>query len=424
MEEKRGPIKISLKTSLVLILIFLVIVVTMYLVICSYKQSDQGDINITGNPEINFVPGAIEDFSLQFLKMENNKNNMIYSPLSIKYALNLLNEGANGNTKTQIEQVIRGIKLTQYKNIDNILSLANGIYIRDDYSKYVKSEYINNVKNKYNAEIKFDRFKNATNINKWIEEKTLGKIKNMIRDNTISNKNTKMVLLNALAIDMEWKTPFEGENTIGREFNLINGSKMKATTMQLETSNREISYYESSDITSVKMDLKKYENTELEFIAVMPKENLDNYINKVTIKDIDKILDNSKLASDTDNGLKIYIPKFSFDYKLKLKEDLIKLGIKEAFDLENADFTNMTNDKTGLYVSDALHNANIDFSEKGIKASAATGMIMTVKASIDENSPKIIEINRPFLYLIKDKNTNEVWFVGTVYEPNLWNNKN
>ena len=74
-----------------------------------------------------------------------------------------------------------------------------------------------------------------------------------------------------------------------------------------------------------------------------------------------------------------------------------------------------------LYVSDALHKANIDFTEKGVKAAAVTVFIMKDNAMIaKENKPEEIKINKPFLYLIRDKNTKEIWFVGTVYEPNLW----
>ena len=94
------------------------------------------------------------------------------------------------------------------------------------------------------------------------------------------------------------------------------------------------------------------------------------------------------------------------------------LGITDAFDENLADFSNMSD--TELYVSDALHKADIDFSEESVKAAAVTvGTIST--ASIGENDePEEIKIDRPFLFFIKDKSTDEIWFVGTVYEPNSW----
>lgn len=78
---------------------------------------------------------------------------------------------------------------------------------------------------------------------------------------------------------------------------------------------------------------------------------------------------------------------------------------------------------TNLYVSDAIHKSNIEFSEEGTKAAAVTVFAISDKATIgDENTPIEININKPFIFLIKDKNTNEIWFAGTVYEPNLWEN--
>ena len=80
-------------------------------------------------------------------------------------------------------------------------------------SKYIKEEYTNTLINKYNAEIKYDSFKNAKNINKWIENKTFGQIKNMLQDEMVTNPDSSMVLINALAIDMAWKDAFEGKDT-------------------------------------------------------------------------------------------------------------------------------------------------------------------------------------------------------------------
>ena len=136
------------------------------------------------------------------------------------------------------------------------------------------------------------------------------------------------------------------------------------------------------------------------------------------------MLSKTTLASETKDGVEIYMPRFSFEYDLELRQDLINLGITDAFDEGTADFSNMAELQAGenLYVGDALHKANIDFTEKGIKAAAVTLFIMKTNAIIMEEpkEPETIRIDKPFLYLIKDKNTDEIWFVGTVYQPNSW----
>jgi len=362
------------------------------------------------------------DFDFTFLKMENNKKNMLYSPLSIEYALKMLEEGAAGNTLAEINKVAGNIQLPKYSNIDKVLSLANGLFIRNTYFEFVKQEYINALKEKYDAEIKQDEFKDAKNTNQWIEDKTLGIIKNMLSDEMVQNPDLEMLIINALAIDMEWIYRFGDDDTWGQKFYLDDGKEMIATTMtKHEISVKEIAYYKNDDITVLTMDLKNYNGTQFEFMAIMPKENLSGYVEKVSKEQIDEIDKNLKLSSDEEDGVNIKIPKFKFSYDLKLKEDLMKLGIKDAFDGNRANFSNMA--KRELYVSEALHKADIEFTEKGVKAAAVTVFAMLDGAAMPrEVHPVDIIIDRPFMFIIRDKNAKNIWFTGTVYEPNSWEN--
>ena len=418
MERKQT--KISLQKALLICLMVLVIIFLIEIALTPKTIENetipqiQNEIEDKSTKDIDNT-----DFSTVFLKIENNKKNTIYSPLSIKYALKMLEEGANGDTKTQINDVIGDVNLTKYDSLDKVLSFANAVYIRDTYSSFVKDSYKNSVMQKYDAEIKYDEFKNAKNVNTWIENKTLGIIKNMLKDNIVQNPNTEMLLINALAIDMEWENRFQDKDTQGADFYLENGNTMNATTMHQETSSNNISYYKDNKLTALSMDLKKYGDRQLEFIAIMPNDNLSEYVKTFDVNELNNITKKLIKASETKNGLNIYIPKFSFNYDLKLKNDLIKLGITDAFDEILADFSNMSNRE--LFASDALHKANIDFTEKGVKASAVTVIIMMDKAMIMEtNRPEEVKIDKPFVFVIRDKDTDEIWFIGTVYEPNSW----
>lgn len=418
MEEKK-ELKIKLKTAVIAIIIVAIILVVIFaLVINKNKQEEAGE-NTTIS-EIDSNEQILEsDFSLKFLKLENKKQNMVYSPLSIKYALNMLNEGAVGNTKTQIENVIGDLNLIKYNTIDEVLSLANSVYIRDTFAEYVKENYRRTITEKYNAEVNYDSFSNATNINKWIEDKTLGIIKNMLDDETVQDPTNNMILINALAIDMGWENPFDTSDTYGEDFYLEDGNAMTATMMNKETMGDDVSYYKDNDITALTMNLQEYDNMQFEFVAIMPEENLSDYIETLTIEDVNTILEDTTLASDTPYGVDISIPKFSFDYNLQLKQDLMDLGMTDAFDENLADFSNMTSER--LYVGDALHKADIDFSEEGIRAAAVTVLTMRTTVMLpDDDQPEEIKIDKPFVYFIRDKQTNEIWFVGTVYEPNSW----
>ena len=289
MQENK-ELKIKLKTAIILIVILLIAVVAIFALIINKEEqiTSKGGSSIVGN-ESDKQQVVQSDFSMKFLKLENDKQNMIYSPLSIKYALKMLNEGANGNTKTQIENVIGELDLTKYNNIDKVLSLANGVYIRDTYAKYVKEDYKKILTEKYNAEINYDSFNNANNINSWIENKTLGIIKNMLRDETVQNPDNEMILVNALAIDMEWEDSFDSKDTRGADFYLEDGSSMNATTMHLETSSDSVSYYKDKGITALTMDLKEYDDTQLEFMTIMPDTDLTNYVDTLTSEKINEI---------------------------------------------------------------------------------------------------------------------------------------
>ena len=107
---------------------------------------------------------------------------------------------------------------------------------------------------------------------------------------------------------------------------------------------------------------------------------------------------------------------------MNLKEALNKLGITDIFEEGKADLSNLTT--TESYISDALHKTNIDFSNDGIKAASVTleggrgggdcGFDFTYKPPVEDIS---ITFNRPYIYLVMDKDSGEVWFVGTVYNP-------
>jgi len=360
------------------------------------------------------------EFDFAFLKMENKKKNKLYSPLSIEYALKMLQEGAAGNTLAEINKLVENIELPKYTNIEEVLSFANGLFIRNAFFESVKGGFINTLKEKYDAEVKKDEFRDAKNVNQWIEDKTLGIIKNMLEDEMFENTDLKMLIINALAIDMEWVHKFRDDNTRGQKFYLDDGKEMIATTMtNEEVTAKEIAYYKNDDITVLTMDLRDYNGTQFEFMAIMPKENLSGYVEKVTKAQIDEIDKNLKLSSDEEGGVNIKIPKFKFDYSLKLKEDLINLGINDAFDASVANFSKMANQP--LYVSDALHKADIEFTEKGVKAAAVTifgmmgsGVFQKVYQPVD------IIIDKPFMFIIRDKMAKNIWFTGTVYEPNSW----
>lgn len=472
-------------------------------VITTKKKEVYSEYRMSGN--------QLEAFDLYFLQLENAKKNKIYSPLSIKYALEMLGEGAKGETKEQIDNIIGEYKAKKYTNSEH-MSFANAMFIKNTFKEKVKQNYITKLSNNYNAEIIYDSFITPDNANNWVSNKTFGLIDNLFDDISAND----YILVNALAIDMEWNkkiqaslnangyqdqysVSFKHENysayvpvisgerygsisfnnnsinakaveigatinnydivktlgeenirkTITEEYKeyLAKGGcgeldnknvdeyvtqfikELDSNYKQLKTST-DFKFYTDDKVKAFAKDLKEYNGTTLQYVGIMPtKENLDQYIKNTDKEKITSVINNLKeIKNENFTEGKITkitgkIPLFKFDYELSLMDDLKQLGIKNVFDANKADITNITSVK-GSYISSASHKANIEFSNEGIKAAAATqeGGLGSTTCGFEHLYDVPIEVidltfDNPYMFIIRDKKTGEVWFMGTVYEP-------
>lgn len=546
--KKDKKIKISLKTFLiVIILMILIFAISTYVIILNLNKNEQTpkDISLKNLSATNNVDNKknqtennnlsntfnVSEFDFSFLKLENQEENKVYSPLSIKYALKMLEEGTTGDSKSQITKVIENYNLTKYNSNTN-MSLANALFIRDSFKNEVKEDYINTLKTKYDADVIFDSFSTPENVNSWISNKTLKIINNLVEE-IDSDKN--FLLVNALGIDMEWKNKFLepinwecsyahenfrweapmqvfsnefGENksqisgmgivasinnydiiteigeenikkTVGDEFkkwaknltetdweydsifegNLTDEKIEEKLTQYLEggkyygqydsegyiselNSNyknihcsTDFSLYVDENVKAFSKDLKEYDGTTLQYVGIMPiTEDLDSYIKNADESQINNIVNNLKdlklenFKKGVVTKITGYIPKFEFEYDLKLKEDLEKLGITDIFVQGRANLTKICDDEE-VYINEAVHKANIEFTQDGIKAAAATmfgggGGGESFDYFYDVPVEEIdLTFDKPYMFLIRDKETGEIWFTGTVYEPLLWENE-
>ena len=163
-------------------------------------------------------------------------------------------------------------------------------------------------------------------------------------------------------------------------------------------------------------------------------QDLDEYVKNITVQDINTLLGQLKKIelNNFKDGVvtKItgFIPKFKFDYELDLMNDLKTLGIKNVFESGKADLKNITSDD--LYINKVSHKSNIEFTQDGIKASAVTyaggkGSGGTFDYYYDVPVEEIdLTFDKPYMFIIRDKKTEEVWFTGTVYNPLLYSEDN
>lgn len=502
--------------NLVVIIIIIVLLALLgaYFVLTKGNKDNKKDV-ISNEPKkvsaYRMSGNSIEDFDLAFLMLESGEKNKLYSPLSIKYALAMLSEGAKGSTKEQIDDIVGGYKSNKYVNSNN-MSFANAVFINNTYKNQVKESYAKNLNNKYNAEVIYDDFTSANTINSWVSNKTFNLVNNILDDKTVKDKY--FFLINALAIDMEWnkniqatasnflgqykvqyshenywtsipiitdsyeKLNFNGQDvdsveigasinnydivsTLGRDNikktitdaytnwlkdpenyelaklnnNLDVDKYVEEFIKQLDSNYKKVDtstdYYMYTDdnVKAFAKDLKTYNGTTLEYVGIMPtNESLTDYIKNTNAKKINNIISSLKtIESDNFEKGKVTkitgkIPLFKYEYELQLVDDLKALGITNIFDKDKADLSEIA---TGAYVDSAIHKANIEFSNDGIKAAAATivgGYGSAAGGEFDYlfEVPVVtidLTFDKPYMYIIRDKDTGEVWFTGTVYNP-------
>ena len=346
-----------------------------------------------------------------------DKKNIMISPLSVSLALAMTYNGAEGETRAQMEEMLHKAGLTpdeinqSYKTLVEalkghdarvMLEIANAIFYDEDFS--VKSDFLNTNKSSYDAEIKAlnfeDREKTLRTINDWVNDKTHKKIEKILDD--ISPYDI-MVLLNAVYFNGEWTHRFEKENTTDRAFYLSDGSSTDVPTMMIE---EEFNYFGNNQMEMLELP---YGGGKYSMIIFLPREgtSVDQTISLLTPENMESWSEQMAKQQKT-----VYLPRFEFGYGKKLNDELKALGMVDAFN-GNANFKGI-NEALQLLISEVIHKSYIKVDEKGTEAAAVTAVVIRLTSVGPGNS---FEVDHPFAFTIKEKDTNAILFIGKVLNP-------
>ncbi len=371
--------------------------------------------------------GAEMNFGVDLLKKcyENKKEgvkNLLISPLSVSAALSMTANGADGETLGEMEKVLgNGLSLDEMNEymayyISQLpdeekekIYLADSIWFKDDPTLKVYDEFLETNKKYYNAEIYKSAFEPDTivkDVNSWVNRNTQGMIPTLITKENIKS-NTMMMLINTLYFEAEWWSPYL--STTDGTFTDLDGNKLPIKKMD----SMERQYFDLGNADAFK---KPYKNGDYSFVGILPHEDVDfnEYISNL---DGAALAEGLKECEDPDTvDLYVMIPKFKYNYSESLKDILSDLGMKTAFDENKADFSKINDlsveDALPLYIDDVLHKTKIEVTEKGTKAAAATAVVMGAGAAAPIEKKKVyIYLDRPFVYMIVDKN-NVPLFIG------------
>jgi serpin B len=364
-----------------------------------------------------------------YQSLRSNEGNLILSPFSISLALAMTYAGARGETETQMADTLhfdlpQGRLHPAFNALDLDLAsrgeagsdeseplqlnIANSVWVEQTYP--FLQEYLDLIASDYGAGIRLADFVNRFDgvrreINDWVSDETQEKIKDLLPEGILS-ADTRMVLVNAIYFKTNWLSQFDPNHTAEAPFHLLDGTEEVGVDMMSQDAF--IPYYRGNGFQAVEL---AYAGDSAAMDIIVPDEG--------NFETIESYL-NSDFLDETWNGLQptrvtLSLPRFTFESEFNLSETLRSMGMPDAFDPGRADLSGMTGQED-LFISDVVHKAFVAVDEAGTEAAAATAVIVGVtSAQVPDNL--ILTINRPFIFIIRDKPSGQILFIGRVLNP-------
>lgn len=361
----------------------------------------------------------------QYLRGE--EGNLFYSPYSITLALAMTYAGAAGQTAEAMAQTLHftlppeqlhpalnalNQRLTTPPTPPNPeeppfeLHIANALWGQKD--EPFRSAFLDLLAENYNAgmqtlDFPADPEGARQRINAWVAEQTRDKIRDLLQPGDITSR-TRLVLTNAIYFKAAWRYPFKPEDTREGDFTLLNGQKVRVPMMHL---NKELAYAEGEDYQAAALP---YAGGDYEMVVLVPTTGqFKAFEQTLTPQRLDEILTRLEPTQ-----LDLTLPRFTYDARLSLKSALEAMGMKIAFDPDRADFTAMS-EYPGLFIGNVVHKGFVAVDEAGTEAAAATAVIME-RTSMPARSATL-RVDRPFIFLIRDRQSQSILFIGRVLRP-------
>ena len=361
--------------------------------------------------------------------LSNAEGNLFYSPFSISQALAMTIAGARGETERQmvdtlhhqlpqsrlhpsfnaldLELAPRGIDSRDEEDRHFQLNIANAIWGQHGYE--FLPDFLDTLAENYGAGLRpldfaGDPEESRLMINDWVLEETGEKIKDLLPPGTIDG-STRLALTNAIYFNASWSWPFSKKDTRNRPFHLSGGGRVDVPMMS-ETSKNFYGYARGNGYQAVDVP---YSRGEMSMTVLLPDEGtFGEFEDSLNADALDRILDDIEIDYVT-----LTMPLFKFESEFSLGETLAGMGMPDAFGAR-ADFSGMTGSR-GLWVSAVLHKAFVSVDEEGTEAAAATAVLVPMSGPTKEPIP--VTVNRPFIFLIRDRDTGAVLFLGRVMNP-------
>lgn len=356
--------------------------------------------------------------------IRDEDGNLFFSPYSISLALAMTYAGARSETEQQMGDTLHytlpqdrlhpafnALDLELAGRAEGAeggdggfkLNIANAIWGQTGYS--FLPEFLDILAENYGAGLRVLDFVKAPDdsrvtINDWVSDETEDKIRNLLPEGSITPA-TVLVLTNAIYFNAAWMYPFEEELTHDGTFYLLDGGQVTVPMME---QTRYFGYAEGAGYQAVELP---YEGGKLSMVILLP----DAGWFEETTSELDAERAASMLKDIGVQDVHLTMPKFTYESQFSLKETLATMGMPAAFGA--ADFSGMDGTRS-LFIGDVIHKAYVSVDEAGTEAAAATAVVMPTGAPAP---PKEITVDRPFLFMIRDIETEAILFLGHVVNP-------
>ena len=377
-----------------------------------------------GKTEIESVVAGNNAFAFDlYAKLAARKGNLFFSPYSISTALAMTYAGASGETARQMAAALHFnlspnhlhaaqaalIKMLNAPGQSYQLAVANALWGQSGLP--FQPEFLELTRQYYGAGLQEVDYATQTErarviINQWVEEQTHHKITELIKRGML-DALTRLVLTNAIYFKGKWETQFKTENTQQAPFYMSDREKANIPLMYQEGKFR---YGENGQMQILELP---YSGADLSMLILLPKPSLS--LKKLeaglTPENLRRWL--SRLSSQKAD---VFLPRFKLTQEFTLNNILQELGMKDAFDEQLADFSGMTS-ADSLYITGVVHKAFVETNEEGTEAAAATAVIMGGKSIQIDAEPFLFRADHPFVFLIRDRRSGSVLFMGRVADP-------
>lgn len=354
------------------------------------------------------------------LRNDQLDRNIFISPASVMLALAMVYNGADGETKAQMDEALAlhgmsidsvnqsaGELMNWLSDADTSvqLAIANSVWAKPGFP--FKESFIDLTREEYDAEIR--ELTTASEINSWVSEKTRGKIPKIIDQ---IGGDAIMYLINAIYFNGSWAKKFPERNTRERDFDLLSGETIQHDLMENQG---EYPYWGDSTVQAIKLP---YGNGNFGMVVLLPREDypLEQFAKSLTTDKWNSIY--RRLYEHRGN---IVLPRFTIEYAAILNDALMAMGMTDAFSDTKADFTKMWDGgvDSNVCIDEVRHKTFVKVNEEGTEAAAVTSVSMKcVLTSVDMSPPPFeMIVDRPFVCAIVDGKTGMILFLGAIVDP-------